>query len=258
MTFTATVTGQPGFYQSLPTGTVSFLDGTTSLGSSALNSDGLATLTISTLAVATHSVTATYSGATDFAPSTSAVLSQVVAGFGVSATPGNATLNAGSSAVFTLTASAMYGFNGPVSLTCSVSPAPALAPTCALNPTSVTPTSSGSVTSQLSVATTGPTASLVRPILPHNSSRLYSMWLPLCGLTLLGVGASTRRSKRITIFLGVLIALLMLVLWTACGGASNRSNNSGHTGTPPGQYTVTVNATSGSITRSTAVTITVQ
>lgn len=80
VTFTATVTAQPGFYQGLPSGTVSFLDGTTSLGSSALSSGGVATLTISTLAVGTHSVTGAYNGATDFAPSTSAILSHVAQG----------------------------------------------------------------------------------------------------------------------------------------------------------------------------------
>ena len=79
VTFTATVTAQ-GFYKGPPTGTVSFYDGTTNLGSSNLNSSGVATLTISTLAVGTHSMTATYNGDTNFVPSTSPVLYQVVQG----------------------------------------------------------------------------------------------------------------------------------------------------------------------------------
>ena len=75
-TFTATVTSV-GF-KSPPTGTVSFFDGTTNIGNPALNSSGVATLTTSTLALGTHSITATYNGDSNFATSTSAVLSQVV------------------------------------------------------------------------------------------------------------------------------------------------------------------------------------
>jgi Bacterial Ig-like domain (group 3)/FG-GAP-like repeat len=78
VTFTATVTAQQYFYAGLPTGTVNFLNGTTSLGSSVLNSGGSATFTTSILAAGTQSITAAYSGATDFASSTSPVLSQVV------------------------------------------------------------------------------------------------------------------------------------------------------------------------------------
>jgi hypothetical protein len=77
VTFTATVTWQgPG----TPTGTVSFLDGTTNLGNSPLNSGGVAVLTTSKLAVGTHNMTAVYNGDANFAPSTSAVLRQVVQG----------------------------------------------------------------------------------------------------------------------------------------------------------------------------------
>ncbi len=85
--FTATVTAQQGFYKGTPTGTVSFYDGTTNIGNSNLNSNGVATLTTSSLSVGTHSMTATYNGDTDFAPSTSSVLYQVVQGAIVSLSP---------------------------------------------------------------------------------------------------------------------------------------------------------------------------
>jgi hypothetical protein len=80
VTFTATVTAKPGFYKGPPPGTVRFLDGTILLGSSTLNSSGVAALTISKLLAGTHSITATYKGDTNFAPSTSPVLSQTVRG----------------------------------------------------------------------------------------------------------------------------------------------------------------------------------
>ena len=74
----ATVT--PQFGEGVPTGLVSFFDGGTNIGNSDLNAAGVATLMISTLSVGTHTITATYNGDTNFAPSTSPVLYQVVQG----------------------------------------------------------------------------------------------------------------------------------------------------------------------------------
>jgi hypothetical protein len=77
VTFTATVTVKsPG--SGVPTGTVTFYDGTTQIGSGTLNSVDQATFTTSSLAVGSHSITAAYDGDTNFASSTSASLSQKV------------------------------------------------------------------------------------------------------------------------------------------------------------------------------------
>jgi hypothetical protein len=62
-TFTATVTGPKG----IPTGTVTFTVGSTTLGTVTL-SGGVAALTVSTLAVGSNTVTATYSGDTNNPP----------------------------------------------------------------------------------------------------------------------------------------------------------------------------------------------
>ena len=59
------------------TGSVTFKDGTTTLGSAAITS-GSATLTTSTLAVGTHSITAVYGGSSGVSGGTSAVFSQVI------------------------------------------------------------------------------------------------------------------------------------------------------------------------------------
>jgi FKBP-type peptidyl-prolyl cis-trans isomerase 2 len=76
VTFTATVSAtSPG--AGTPTGTVTFLDGTTTLSTMAL-SDGSASFSTSTLAVGSHSITASYSGDTNFAASTSSALTQTV------------------------------------------------------------------------------------------------------------------------------------------------------------------------------------
>jgi hypothetical protein len=60
-----------------PTGNVNFDDGSTVLGTVALN-NGTASFTTSSLAVGTHSIKAVYAGDTNFKASTSVVLKQVV------------------------------------------------------------------------------------------------------------------------------------------------------------------------------------
>jgi hypothetical protein len=74
VTFTATVTGQ---YGGTPTGTVTFSDGSTTLGRSLLNG-GTAKFSTAKLAVGPHCITAAYSGDTTFTASTSPALNQVV------------------------------------------------------------------------------------------------------------------------------------------------------------------------------------
>lgn len=73
VTFTATVTSIGG----TPTGTVTFKSGTTALGTGTL-SGGKATLTTTKLAVGSHSITASFAGATYFTASVSAPLTQTV------------------------------------------------------------------------------------------------------------------------------------------------------------------------------------
>ena len=86
VTFTAKVTPASG--TTVPTGTVTFFDGTTSLGTGTLNASGVATLGTSALGVGSHSITANYGGDSNFASSTSTVLTQVVNGPSVSVTIG--------------------------------------------------------------------------------------------------------------------------------------------------------------------------
>jgi large repetitive protein len=76
VTFTATV---PPSGSSAPTGTVSFLDGVTQIGTGTLaGNPGVATFTTSTLNVGTHPITANYAGDSKNGPSSSPAVSQVV------------------------------------------------------------------------------------------------------------------------------------------------------------------------------------
>jgi hypothetical protein len=77
VTFTATVTANsPG--SGVPTGIVTFYDGTTRIGTGTLNSSGKATLTISSLVRGSHSISVSYRGDTDYQASTSAVLAETI------------------------------------------------------------------------------------------------------------------------------------------------------------------------------------
>ncbi len=77
VTFTATVvTSAPG--TAVPTGTVTFKNGTKTLGSVSLNASGQASLSTSSLTTGTHQITAVYGGSSNSLGSTSPVLVQTV------------------------------------------------------------------------------------------------------------------------------------------------------------------------------------
>jgi hypothetical protein len=61
-----------------PTGTVTLMDGSNSLGNTALPANGVAQFTISNLALGSHAISASYSGDTNFASSTAATLTETV------------------------------------------------------------------------------------------------------------------------------------------------------------------------------------
>ncbi|MBI3640208.1 MAG: Ig-like domain repeat protein [Thaumarchaeota archaeon] len=73
VTFIATVTSPDG----TPTGTVTFFDGSTILGTGIL-SGGVAMFSTSSLSSGSHSITASYSDNSNYEPSTSSVLTQMV------------------------------------------------------------------------------------------------------------------------------------------------------------------------------------
>ena len=77
VTFTATVTAVPPG-SGTPTGTVTFYDGATSLGTGTLNGSGVAAFSTTSLTVASHPITAKFGGDGNFRYSTSPILTQVV------------------------------------------------------------------------------------------------------------------------------------------------------------------------------------
>jgi len=136
-----------------------------------------------------------------------------------------------------------------INLSCTGLPTAAA---CNFTSASVTLQGNGPATSTLNITTTA------RPVVTPAASlwirHFYGIWLAVPGLTLLGVGSSSKQRRRM---LGVTMFCLlfaMLLLQPACSSSSSQTPVSG---TPPGIYTITVSATSGSDTKSRAVTLTV-
>ena len=78
VTLTATVAGNGG----VPTGNVTFFDGTNTLASLAVNGNGVATYSTSSLAVGQHTITATYGGDANDAGSNSTAVTVTVTAYG--------------------------------------------------------------------------------------------------------------------------------------------------------------------------------
>jgi hypothetical protein len=100
VTFTATVASSGS---TAATGTVTFTEGTTQLGTATLNASGVATLTISTLAPGANPIVATYSGDAANASSASAAFTETITQIGtvVTLTSSANPANAGQTVVFT-------------------------------------------------------------------------------------------------------------------------------------------------------------
>jgi subtilase family serine protease len=240
---TATVTSSGG----TPTGNVNFFNGSTLIGAGPL-SNGTASFNYnpSALAGGTYSITASYPWNSSFGNSISTPQTLNVQGFKISANPTTVTVTApGQSGSTTLTVTPLGGFNQSVSYSCTGLPAEATCTFAAASATSET----------LTIATTGPSASLDK--IPSRHSRLfYALMLP--GFLGLLLSAGNRKSRRAMRLLSFVAVLSLAALWMpACGGGG--SSTQSNPGTPVGTNTVTITATAGSLTAPpTIITLSVQ
>ncbi len=250
VTLTAAVAGTVS--SASPTGTVSFYDGTTLLGTSPLSS-GAATFTTAQLPVGSQTIAATYSGDANFNPGTAAA-SVVV---NVTALPPDFTLSApapttlqlqqGSSGIVNLTLTANATFSNTVTVSCSGAPTEA---SCSITPSTISLSASGSA--QVAV--------LVQTTVPNNTSSAENhlpTWIKgsasLCGMLLLLWPAKRRRSFQ-GLKLAIILSLGMIGISSLSGCGSSGPK---YPGTPAGTSTITVTATSGSASKTAQFTLTV-
>jgi len=164
--------------------------------------------------------------------------------------------SAGGSATAAIQLSSVDGFTGTVNLTCAVSyqgqGTPDSPPTCSLSPSQAQVTSNSPVSSTLTVSTTAASAADT----PEGIFDRYR--IALAGLLFLGV-LPRRRWRG-----GLLFTLLCLVaLGGTLGCSGGNSGGAGSTspstsGTTTGNYKVAVTATSGTVTTSTTIPLSLQ
>jgi photosystem II stability/assembly factor-like uncharacterized protein len=250
VTFTANV--DTGSSQAVPTGTVSFKEGTTVLGTTTLSGSTVARFQTSSLSFGSHNITAQYAGDGTYAGSTSAAIVVNVVNpvdYKIDFPNGSQTVKAGASASYTVNVTTTGGFSGTINFACP-SGLPSLT-SCSFNPMQVTVSgNTGSTT--LTISTTAPTAAPPAPGL--NSGLLTGGGFLALGLALIGIAGKKRGRKSAFLLLGVLALAATL---GSCGGKGTPAVTH-NPGTPPGTYTVTVSATSGSTTHQSTITLVVQ
>ncbi len=245
VTFTATVAPASSSYGS-PSGTVTFLDGTTTLGTGTL-SGGVATYATSSLAAGTHTITATYGAGGLFGGSTSAALTETVTapGFTATASPMSLTVARGASGTVNLTVTSTGGYTGTVTPTCGTLPTHF---SCSFAPSPST-TTGGTQGYILTIATNAAATAAAADFMARPGTRVQRVWT--AGLLMLGVmgfGLRRRRAgsfRLLSVGLGALVCAGMLGL-AGCGSGS--SSNAA-----AGSYTVPVVFTAAAASGGTAV-----
>lgn len=172
----------------------------------------------------------------------------------------SASVTAGQSANFSLSATSTNGFSGTVNLSCSVSPAPSRAPTCNV-PATVQVTAGTPGAFSLTVATTAQTSA---QLWIENGFHISWATLTFSGLLVMVFALApieNRASKKRKNYALAALLLFVFVL-VGCGGGGTASDGGGGGattgGTPAGSYTITVTGKSGSVTQSNTLQLTVK
>ena len=240
-----------------PTGTVTFMQGSATLGTGTI-ANGRATYTTSNLPAGTDPITAVYSGDANFVTVTSPTLTETVESLSLATSTGGTTIQTvspGGTATYTFSVAPTGGstFLDPVSFTVSGLPAGA---NYTISPQTIA-AGSGTTTVTLTIQVSS----------DRRAGATQLAW-PLHGRSVVSrAGASTaafrwsgkeiRQAKRHALLLGPAVNAglgnLPRGLWRRFGGGGNSA-----TSQQPQNYNITVTGTSGSLTTATTVTLTVQ
>ncbi len=168
---------------------------------------------------------------------------------GLSASTGALTMAAGSSAQAVIAIAPTNNFSGTVTLSCSGLP---VATTCSFAPAQVTVVSTTSALSTVTIATTNLKASLDRGKRPRSTAAV------IISALLLPFGGMMFFKRRRVGGNGSLRLLGLIVLLIGSAGFMVGCGSSNMPFTPAGTSNVTITATSGAVTQTTTLGLTVQ
>jgi sugar lactone lactonase YvrE len=244
VTLTATVASSVG----TPTGSVTFYEGSTNLGTANLDNTGKASLTAQNPpAQGKSSVSAIYAGSTDYSGSSSSTMVEYVfpgaPDYKAVAGSNSVTIHRGQTATIPITVTPSNGYDGSVAFQCS---GLAALMTCEFTPAQIAGDLDGApVTGNLVITTTaGPIASIGSGESRSTGGRglLLAFWTLgagcVGGFFLAGVDGRRRISSRGRVYLLIACALLLVFL-AGCG----THGPTVPTATPIGTVNVTVTAT---------------
>jgi hypothetical protein len=256
LTLTATVQGPY-----TPDGTVSFLSGSTPLGTGTLNSSGVATLTTTLQAAGTYSLTAQYSGDADLLASTSAAMSLTAnsqtaptnQAFSLNAAGGalSQTVQPGTTAVYTLNVSPAAGTTLPaITLTLTGLPQ---GYTATFSPSTI---AAGSGATNVTLTIQVPAQTAIAKLERERDLHTGLSALAFC-LLLLPFGGRFRRSgKRLLQLSGTMLLLIGLASVVGLAGCTAPAGQ--FSGLNAQTFTITVTTTSASMSQTANVTLIVE
>jgi hypothetical protein len=236
---TVKVAGSNGI---VPTGSVTLMDDSTSLGQQTLDANGQAVFTLPNLAAGYHTFSSVYAGDINYYSQTSILVGQAITDLKIVSPTPSQTITAGATASYSLTVVPVGGFAGTITLTCSELPSFA---TC--DPVTVTILDKQTASATLTVKT-------VAPVRSQNSTSRYAFaLLPLFAVCCI------RRRRLLSPLLGITLICSLGFFATGCSSSKPSTSTPG---TPSGSSTFTITA-SGSflgqtLTRTTAATLVVQ
>ena len=273
---TITVASGSSSSTATPSGTLTIaVDGTTQTSSLAL-ANGAAVYTFSSTTTGSHTITATYSGDSVYASSSSSLTVTVAANkvFKLAAT--SVTVSAGNAGTSMVTVTPQNGYTGTVAWT--ISSSPSLSNGCFVLPnTTVSGTSAVAATLTLytiASSCTNPAvvlASSRRDILldgvPFASrdelllfSPLHATQASMAIAGLLIVGLLGRRSRRLATLAGICTLAVVGLAASGCAGGLSAAPSSSTPSAAKGTYTITIvgaDTASSAITASTTMTLTI-
>ena len=232
-----------------PTGTVQFFDGSTALGAPVTVINEIATLTTTLLSHGANSISASYSGDSNFNPSTSSSANIFVGNpdFQIGVNPGNLTVSAttpGTSSVL-VSPGPGIGFSGVISFTCSGLPSGA---SCSFQPATLNLDGYTPLTITLTISKHATSANAIRPAGEWQPMRMLAGAMSsvsvACSLLLIWPGKKRAGPWCILVFLFGALGVAI-----GCSGGSSPSTPTGTTTTTSpttNSYVVVVTAIGGS------------